>query len=77
MTRYFVDDNGIARVVTRRSQDGGAAVHPAKLDAEKARLIRIRYGEGNISQIKLAKEYGVSVLTIGNIIRGVTYKEEI
>ena len=64
----YINDDGI---VTQYSTRPGA-----KLTVEKVREIRRRYAAGGISQEKLAKEYGVTLLSIGNIIRGKTWKEE-
>jgi DNA invertase Pin-like site-specific DNA recombinase len=64
----YINDDGI---VTQYSARPGA-----KLTIEQVREIRKRYAEGDISQDKLAKEYNVTLLTIGNIIRGKTWREE-
>jgi hypothetical protein len=64
-----INDDGI--VVTQYSKSPGA-----KLTVEKVREIRKRYAAGGISQEKLSKEYGVTLLSIGNIIRGKTWREE-
>ena len=43
---------------------------------EQIQEIRQRYADGNISQRKLAQEYGISQVTIGRIIRYETRKEQ-
>ena len=64
----YINDEGI---LTQYSARPGA-----KLTIAQVHEIRKRYAAGNISQDKLAKEYNVTLLTIGNIIRGKTWREE-
>lgn len=49
----------------------------AKLSFETAREIRSLYATGDYSQRQLASKYGVSQPSIGNIIRGKTWKEPV
>lgn len=42
---------------------------------DKARAIRARYAEGNITYKQLAKELGIHPSTIGNILSGKQWKE--
>lgn len=71
MTRYFIDDNGIAHHLPAPTGQG-----VKKLSLDLARKIRMEYARGEKSQSMLARDYDVSVLAIGNIIRGKTYREE-
>jgi hypothetical protein len=51
----------------------GAANPLAKLTAEQAAEIRVRYAEGEVSQTQLATAYGVSQPIVSRIVRGVAY----
>lgn len=46
----------------------------AKLTDATVREIRARYAAGNISQAKLAADYGLHQMTVSDIIRGVTWR---
>lgn len=48
----------------------------SKLTPEAAREIRRVYAEGNVSQGKLARRYGVSQSLINNLVLNKTYTEE-
>lgn len=51
--------------------------HPAaKLNWEKVEAIRARYAMGGISHETLAREYGVSQKTVGNIVRHRIWKSK-
>lgn len=54
--------------VARGRQYKGTAQHNAKLDYDKATLIRQQYTAGGITQRKLAANWGVSQTVIANII---------
>jgi hypothetical protein len=69
MTQYAIGDDGVAYIVRDHSNLG------KKLTIDKAREIRIRYAAGDISQAKLADMYGVTLLSISNVVRGKTYRE--
>jgi hypothetical protein len=47
----------------------------AKLAREQVEAIRVRYAAGGTSHTKLAKEYGVSPITIGEILRHEIWRE--
>jgi len=70
MTRYYIDDDGISQPMPEPTGQG-----VKKLSWELARKIRIEYAQTGQSQSMLARKYDVSVLAIGNIVRGKTYKE--
>lgn len=55
-----------------RTQIGEKNVN-AKLDADKVRVIRARYSSGE-SLLRISKSYGVSDVSIHNIITGKTWK---
>ena len=50
--------------------------HHSKLTPETAREIRRVYAEGNVSQGKLARRYGVSQSLINSLVLNKTYTEE-
>lgn len=62
-------DNMKDMVVSGRSLRGTRS-HTAKLDEEKAELIRQDYKSGMMSQRALASKYGVSQSTINATVRG-------
>jgi hypothetical protein len=49
--------------------------HRAKLTSDQVAEIRTRYGRGDVTYQRLAREYGVSAPTIGQIINGSTWKD--
>lgn len=51
----------------------GSAHGQAKVDAETVRAIRARYRTGGVSQATIAREYGVSQMTISKIVRRETW----
>lgn len=53
---------------TRTDYRSGAAHWRAKLTAAQVREIRARYATREVSQHKLAAEFGVSVLALSNVI---------
>ncbi len=60
------------RIAVHGNHGGG---HPrARLTSEQADEIRLRKTAGGITQTALAAEYGVSVATISEIVRGVSYR---
>jgi hypothetical protein len=69
-------DNVRDRVARNRSYRGpkrsgilrGEASPNAKLTAAAAREIRRRYNAGGITQLAIAREYGVAQTTIGDVI---------
>lgn len=52
-----------------RERPRGTAVHNSRLDEETVRQIRARHAQGSISQRALAREYGVSLHTVGKVVR--------
>ena len=56
----------------RRSQQSGELNHKAKLTDAQAREIRMRYLPYAIGYSRLAQEYGVSMWTIRDIVKGRT-----
>jgi len=50
--------------------------YTSKLTPETAREIRRVYAEGNVSQGKLARRYGVSQSLINSLVLNKTYVEE-
>jgi transcriptional regulator with XRE-family HTH domain len=49
---------------------------PGKLTALQVREIRQRYGaEKGLTQVKLSRQYGVTPLAIGNVLRGKSWPE--
>lgn len=66
-------DNALDAVSKRRFRFG--EWHPnSKLTDDSVRKIRKEYSEGNISQISLAKRYGVCQYTIGAAIKKTQWK---
>ena len=57
-------------MVSRGRSLKGEKQHKAKLDEKTVELIKQRYKTEKISQIALAKEYGISRPQIGRIVRG-------
>jgi HNH endonuclease/MarR family len=58
------------QIVTRRGEDH----HSHKLTAEKVRLIRNLYDSGEANQEQIAKQMNVARQTVGNVLRGITWK---
>jgi hypothetical protein len=52
----------------------GEQHYKSKLTEEQVMLIKKEYGQGNISQRALAKEYGVCQATIKDIVLGICWK---
>ena len=59
-------------IYDRKDMRGGGYAK-RKFTLEEAEAIRKEYGEGGISQTKLADKYGVSQPIINMILRGKTY----
>lgn len=60
----------------RRSYEILGSRYPnAKLVRTQVQEIRERYAAGGITQEALAAEFGVTTLTIGNIVRRKTWKD--
>jgi DNA-binding transcriptional regulator YiaG len=56
-------------------QDHPYHVKKPKFTSEQIRTIRERYAKGDITQPKLAAEFGVSFSMISNITRGISYQD--
>jgi DNA-binding transcriptional regulator YiaG len=56
-------------------QDHSYHVKKPKFTSEQIRTIRERYAKGDITQPKLAAEFGVSFSMISNITRGISYQD--
>lgn len=69
----YSDNQRDAYSKTRKQQPKGEHHANAKLTAQQAKEIRIRYAAGEM-QIPLARAYGVSQRAISLIVRGETYK---
>ncbi|HSH05273.1 MAG TPA: hypothetical protein VLL52_22350, partial [Anaerolineae bacterium] len=52
----------------------GEGHYSAKLTAEEVVAIRERYAAGGIRYKELSKQYGVNIAMIGNIVRGVAWR---
>jgi hypothetical protein len=74
MIGSYSDNQRDAYHKKRKVQPKGEAHSNAKLTNEQAKEIRRKYKEGAY-QMPLAKEYGVSQVTISLIVRGVTYND--
>lgn len=57
-------------MVSRGRSLKGEKQHNAKLTEATVKLIKQRYETEKISQVKLAKEYGISRAQVGRIVRG-------
>jgi predicted DNA-binding protein (UPF0251 family) len=64
----------VAKGRARNNPARGEAVKGARLTAEKVVAIRLRHAEGE-RQASLAREFGVHVVTVSELIRRVTWKE--
>lgn len=53
----------------------GDQTRAARLQRSQADAIRTRYAAGNISQHDLAREYGVAVMTINRLVRGISWPQ--
>jgi hypothetical protein len=52
----------------------GASAHNAKLTDDQVRVIRQRWRSGEVLQVVLAREYGISTTVICHIIHGHLWK---
>jgi hypothetical protein len=66
--------DNIADKIAKRRHAFGEKTHGAKLDVERVEEIRMWYSRGRVTQRFLAGVYGVSYVTIHNIVRGQTWR---
>ena len=59
----------------RKTQPQGAAHTNAKLSTAAVKSIRLCYAKGNVRQVDLAAQYGVSQRAISLVVRGETYRD--
>lgn len=69
-------DNMADMAAKGRSRRGSRST-AARLSAEDVSTIRRRYANGDVSQDQLAQEFGVSQTNISQIVRGLTWREEV
>jgi hypothetical protein len=70
----YTDNQKDAYSKKRKSQPKGEKHVNSKLTMEEVKHIRMVYRNKWFTQVALAKEYGVSQITISLIVRGKTYK---
>ena len=64
----------IADKINKNRQNKGEQHRSAKLTNEKVKEIRVKYSNGNITHMKLAKEYQVSQSTITQVLNNKYWK---
>lgn len=74
---YFMDQRSNECALSRRAflDTRNYKRHRSKLTVESVRKIREIYAAGFLNQKQLAEKFGVSQPTIGNIIRGDTWRD--